>query len=780
MRLLQHSGKPVPTDESGLAFYSVLGLTALAPAMGGSVRLWSQTILIAATGCLFLCTPARRTLGRWPNTAFILLAIVACAAFLPVNWFGVPEWRRHLVQQGAQLPQTLSAQPWLTLKTLLLFLLRLSWAYFLFTQDWNLRARRQAWVFMGLVTAGLAAAVTVSIGLHSHIPFWGDAPEFGFFPNRNHTSNVLGLGGIVIYALALHGFIEGKKSWWLWLFALSLVAGALILTYSRSGIILFCSGVFVWHLYWLISSHDRKRPLMASAAIVLLLGVFAWSGGKTATRFEQSFDIFSPTTNLRLILQRDAFELSLKSPIAGIGLGNFESVFANGRDEAIGQNAVGHPESDWLWAAVELGWIAPLLIALIFAWWVQHCFPFEAGTFRLMRMAAFICGCGFALHTAFDVPAHQLGALWPALLLASTAKHPYNRHKPSTIIAILFRIFGCVFILVAVWWFASMRGATMLPTTATVNRLETQIEQARQAEDYERLLQLSSQALTIEPLSWELYFQRGFAEAATFRPSADVRRDFAISRYLLPNWPDLYLKQIMVWLGVGEPDLAFDVLEEGMRRLPQVAPAIYADIFGAIRSDAALRDRWRQLGENDKRCLLIFLRQADSTEFQIELQTMLSKDPELRSFTADELKTLFSFWYEKGDELRLAQTLRENPEWKKIGWRQLARSYADYQDYRQAYETAAEFVPYQTPAPSDSNRARSQVRNDPTDAKAAIALALEQADEGKVDNALSIVMVIGRLPDAPKDLPAIEARLWATKRNWKRAWTTIAPLVIAH
>jgi hypothetical protein len=260
-----------------------------------------------------------------------------------------------------------------------------------------------------------------------------------------------------------------------------------------------------------------------------------------------------------------------------------------------------------------------------------------------------------------------------------------------------------------------------------------------------------------------------------------VLRDFAVARYLLPNWPELYSKQTIVWLQVGEPDLAFDVLEDGMRRLPQLAPAIYADIFGAIRSDPELRDRWRKLGENDKRCLLLFLRQAESTEFEIEIQDLLSKDSGLRSFTADELKTLFSLWYDKGDKLWLAQTLRENPEWKKIGWRQLAKSYADYQDYGQAYEVAAEFLPQPDIPLGGSNRDLVfRFKANPTDPKAGMAIAVALANQGKIDDALSTLMVVRSLPDAPKNLPVVEASLWAKKQDWKRAWTAIAPLVMAQ
>src|SRR6202040_2908001 len=117
-----------------------------------------------------------------------------------------------------------------------------------------------------------------------------------------------------------------------------------------------------------------------------------------------------------------------------------------------------------------------------------------------------------------------------------------------------------------------------------------------------------------------------------------ILRDLALARYLLPNWPDVYLKEGAIWINLGEPDLAFNVWEEGMRQMPEQAPYLYADLFGAIRSDPELREKWRQLGQNDRRCLLVFLGAADKSEFQIELQDLLSKDPQLQTFTKEELK----------------------------------------------------------------------------------------------------------------------------------------------
>src|SRR5438094_2902253 len=111
------------------AFYVVLALIALAPILGGCTKLWAAASLAAATGLLFLIAPPKRSLGTVPNIAFASLVALAFVAFLPSQWFGLPEWRSTLDKLGAKLPATVSAQPWLTLQSTLQFFLSLSWRY---------------------------------------------------------------------------------------------------------------------------------------------------------------------------------------------------------------------------------------------------------------------------------------------------------------------------------------------------------------------------------------------------------------------------------------------------------------------------------------------------------------------------------------------------------------------------------------------------------------------------------------------------------------------------
>ena len=225
-----------------------------------------------------------------------------------------------------------------------------------------------------------------------------------------------------------------------------------------------------------------------------------------------------------------------------------------------------------------------------------------------------------------------------------------------------------------------------------MRQLTDQADAASANDDYEGMLRLASKAVSIAPLSWESYFQRGFAEAATYRPRTEAVRDFAIARYLLPNWPELYLKEGQTWIGFGEPDNAFDIWSEGIKRLGLEAWQLYERIFSLVKNDPDLRDRWRLLGRDNKKCLLMFFSSASPVEFRVELDRLLADDPELKAFDAAEKLKFFEAWYHNGDKLELAEALREKSDWRAIGWKQLARVYAEYGDYQNACTTAREFA----------------------------------------------------------------------------------------
>ena len=755
----------------------VVALTLLAPILGGSVDLWAQVVLMTGAGLLLICAPPQKSLGLLPNLAFVGLAAIAFSGFLPVHWFRAEQWRIDISQLGAGLPATRSPQPWLTLQWSCLLLLGVAWTYYLFAFPSSRRFRERACAVYCIGILCLAIALIVSFIAQRHVPFWPDVPEFGFFPNRNQTSNVLGLGGVMIYGLGLQSFLENRKFWWLWPISLSILCWALILNYSRAGIILFFSGAVALHIYWWATTKDRQRPIMTLGGLVLLIALFLIDGGATLARFgNETITFFG--ANLRWPIYQDAWALLLKSPILGMGLGNFQSIFAFNRFASALPNQAVHPESDWLWLTIELGWLAPVLILLLLAWWLKRCSPFEPRTARLLRVGAMICSCAFAVHGIFDVSGHRLGALWPALFLGSLAIHPDDEGKNARLVGYVFRALGVLFVLIGASWMATIFGARTLPTTAIVNQLRASITKAIDREDYAAVPALAARGLRVAPLDWLFYYKRGVAEAALSNSHATALRDFTIARYLNRLWPDLCVEEGEVWLSVGEMNLAFDAWNEALKRAGHEASGYYSRMFNQVKDEPMLIDRMRDLIQGDNARLIVFLRSVPPFEFQMELALVLSENSELHSFSATELAELFTAWYQKGDKIDLIRVLEAHPAWKKIAWRELARAYADNEDFRRAYQTMWQFTsPPDLPHPPteealDKLKARFLLNR--SDMDVGLALYFAEIREGQTDNALTTLRELIALPESPKYLLYLEAKLWGEKGEWKKAWEALA------
>jgi tetratricopeptide (TPR) repeat protein len=778
----QGSLKPKSAADSSWAAGGIVALTLLAPALAGSTTLWAQGSISLATGLLFVLFPPRRSLGPLFNTIFIAIGGATLTGFLPANSFALPEWRNSLLKLGVDLPKTLSAQPWLTLQFICLLWLGLSWAYYLFSYEWKSALREKAWDAFCLGILCLAATLATTFALKTRVPFWPDVPEFGFFPNRNQTSNVLGLGGIMIYANAFQHLQRGQKQGWMWLVSLALICWTLILNYSRAGIILFFVGVLIWHVCWLITSRETAAKAIAWVPLAILFALLVATGGETLLRFKESADFFSASGNARFLIQRDAFELWKTSPVFGIGLGNFRSLFSAHRQFFAGASEAIHPESDWLWLTTEMGCLVSLFFLVAMGIWLRRCFPLQRGTWRSMRVAAMICGIGFALHGLLDVSGHRVGSLWPVLYLAGTATNPKREYPQSRAMPLIFRLLGVCLIGLGLWWHGSMIGIRTPPNSATLDRLAQQIESAATVEDYNEILRLTSAGLTIAPLNWTLYHERGRAEAMLSYPRSEASRDFAAARYLLPNWPDLWVKEGLNWALADEIDEAFETWAAMLRHFPDEAPRLFAGVYDLIKDHADLVDRWRLLGRENKKCLLVFFWNSSPVEFRVELDRLLADDPELKAFDAAEKLTLFEAWFRNGNKLELAEALREKSDWRAIGWKQLARIYADYRDYQNAYAMTREFaqIPPVPDPPAGLSTAdlELQARLHPADIDTAAALCLALAKEGRAERALAGLQALHEVKGYPDYLRNLEAQLWERKVEWGKAWNALKPFVL--
>src|SRR4029450_4976657 len=267
---------------------TVAFLPVVACFLGGATQKREEGLVITVLALYLVVRPPRFSLGALTNLVLLTLFILAAVAFFPARWFFQPEWRAAFVNDlGIQLPSTLTPQPWITLTYLASFAAGLSWLYVVSTQDLELReARFQLRLFASGIV--LLAAICIALYLaHTTLSFWHNEQNFGPFPNRNQTGDLFGLTAIVILACAQDDLRKRRKRWIVWILALVLIGAAIILNFSRSGIVILVAG----SAFWLGALAFRQRSpwrlaVGISLLLLLLLTALLLFGGQTFERFQ--------------------------------------------------------------------------------------------------------------------------------------------------------------------------------------------------------------------------------------------------------------------------------------------------------------------------------------------------------------------------------------------------------------------------------------------------------------------------------------------------------------
>ena len=153
----------------------------------------------------------------------------------------------------------------------------------------------------------------------------------------------------------------------------------------------------------------------------------------------ESAGLISATQNGRVSIHRDAFEFFKTSPVLGTGLGNFRSLSSPRRGISLRRRMKRSiRRATGFGSRSKQDFSARCFLVAGLALWVRRSVPFAAGTWRAMRVAALICGVGFAVHGIFDVSGHRLGSLWPGLLPGKYGVEPANSKCPVRPIAANF------------------------------------------------------------------------------------------------------------------------------------------------------------------------------------------------------------------------------------------------------------------------------------------------------------------------------------------------------
>lgn len=751
-------------------------LPVVACFLGGATQKWSEGIVVAILGVMLLVHPPRVSLG-WPlNLVMLALLAGTATAFLPANWFLQPAWRTALVEDfGLGLPNTLSPQPWISFGCFLSLVAALSWLYHVSTLDLDLRdVRAQLRIFAFGIAALTALCIALRAG-HTALPFWHNERGFGPFPNRNQTANLFGITAVIILACGQEDIRKGRKRWILWLIALAIVIVGIVLDYSRAGILLLIGGSALWLGAFAFRKGSAARIALGISVLLVLLTVMLLFGGQTLERFNLRAGDTGVTTDLRWAIFRDATQLIRASPWCGIGLGNFDEVFAIFRDVSLTTARTIHPESDWFWFCVEAGLPAVVLVMAGIGLFVRRVFPLREGTNQRFRLAALIAALLFVLHGVVDVSAHRIGTAFAALFLLGMALRRPAGFEPRVSVAVVFRVAGLALLAAGVTWLFATRYEKPLPGAVGVENEMRLATAANQGRNFSETIQRTSRALTWAPLRWQLYFLRALGKIGARLPAEDAADDFRRARFLEPNAYDVPLAEGSAWAAANRPDLALTAWREALRRTGPQRPEVYGRMLAvAEQSSPRLHQGLEELGMVHHDLALIFLEHSGGARFMAALQIFLDHDPELATMSAPEKATLFKHWAERGDPAELTRAVESHPEWINYAWRPLAKYSAKQNNFQAAVEMTRQHAekPVLPPVAQGSSidQLRQALHANPDSYALGFQLYSAQMDKGQIDEALMTVRHFTDLPNCPAYFHFLEAQAWAEKKNWERAW----------
>ncbi len=256
-------------------------------------------------------------------------------------------------------------------------------------------------------------------------------PAFGFFPNHNHSGTLLAMGLV----LALGQFLQGvrqKKPTFVMLGFLSMVALACWLVFSnmsRAGVLLAGFGAGSVLLLELIRRRQAGKKWVM--CLCLLVGVFVFYAAedgvkkRLADQFESLEQRDTGIGAKRLLESRwdiysDTVQMIADRPLVGSGAGQFADLYPQYQRHSIreGGGRHLHPESSWLWLAVEGG--VPLLVTCLglvgFVFW--RCLQAtRSGRDRGLRQALAVAALIPLLHGIVDVSLHRESILWMSAVL---------------------------------------------------------------------------------------------------------------------------------------------------------------------------------------------------------------------------------------------------------------------------------------------------------------------------------------------------------------------------
>ena len=778
----------------GLIFAGVPLLVVL---LGAGREAWSRGLAGLLLGAVMILFPVRRRLPRVALAGLLGAVAAPLLAYLPASFHAAMPWREALEKDwGINLGSFVTPQPWVTFEAWLLFAVSLLWL------GWNLsrgHSQAQRRVMIRVLAAGGVVLCWLSLMDHLKlmpIPWWPRRAEwgngFGPFANRNHISSLAAITCMLCAASAYEANRRKERLWIFYAVGFLVPCAAIFANTSRAGLLLLFLGMTLWLGFSAMRRGFFKKMAVTGSLVMMIVASLYLSRGGLSQRLAAADGAEFVNSSTRADFYRDSLQITSTAPWLGMGLGNFDTVFAiatGSLDPVVAQdprNHALHPESDLVWLLFEGGLSTAVPAVMLLYWLALATGPWfgkkskdrthrqDRRTRNTAAIAVFLA----LIHGLMDVPNHALGYFAVVAVLAGVAVRPRSLplmaawpDKAGSMLA------GAGFVLAGVGWLAVSMGRPLLPGSSAAEMLRRRAVELANSNSAADAIKLLDQAIAMRPLDFHLYFERAETRLMLYKDYDLALQDFNRARSLEPHYGYMCYQEGVDWLA-HVPENAVLGWREFLKRFPQAAPGqhgYYRAMVNLSQPHAELRPQvWKLADKLDLK--IEYLSSVNTREdFELCLRDILARQPDLAALESTQRMSLFEMWQRLGDEEALMAAIESNKTWERDGgWKLVAAHYAKKSDFRRACEIATIYLPSlirTTPGTSTDVQAleRAFLFN-PLDARLGIDLFQAYKARGDLDGAIRTLEKVKNATSPPAYLNQEMAAIYVAKEDFRRAW----------